>query len=151
MSLAPPASVSLAIQVHVGAATLAVVLSAVQFLRPRGDAPHRALGWLWAGAMGTAAGSSFFVHEIRSVIGLLSPIHLLSIYPLVALPRAVWFARQRLVRKHRRAMLRLFWLGLVVPGALTLVPGRIMNKVIFAGSSGSSQVVVTSENETLRR
>jgi uncharacterized membrane protein len=145
MSIAPLASASLAVQVHAAAATAALVLSAVQLLRRRGDAPHRALGWLWVAAMATAALSSFFVHEIRTVYGLFSPIHLLSIFTLAALPRAVWYARQHLVRKHRRMMLRLFWLGLVLPGALTLVPGRIMHKVVFAGWTDSSAPLASGE------
>jgi uncharacterized membrane protein len=149
MSIAPLASASLAVQVHAGAAVIALVLSAVQLLRSRGDRPHRALGWMWVVAMAAAALSSFFVHEIRSVLGLFSPIHLLSIFTLVALPRAVWYARQHLVRKHRRIMLGLFWFGLVLPGALTLVPGRIMHKVVFAGSSGASAPLAQAENLSL--
>lgn len=47
------------------------------------------------------------------------------------LPLAVWYARQRNMRRHRIVVLSLFWLGLVIPGALTLVPGRIMHAVVF--------------------
>lgn len=139
-SLAPLAAASPAIQVHAAAATLALVLSAVQLLRPRGDPPHRVLGWIWVVAMATAALSSFFVHEIRTIYGLFSPIHLLSLFTLSALPRAVWYARRGRVKNHRRVMLALFWFGLVLPAALTLAPGRIMHKVVFAGWTGLGEV-----------
>jgi uncharacterized membrane protein len=144
-SLAPLAAASPAIQLHAAAAAVALVLSAVQLLRPRGDSPHRALGWIWVVAMATAALSSFFVHEIRTVYGLFSPIHLLSLFTLLALPRAVWYARQGRVKNHRRVMLALFWFGLVLPAALTLAPERIMHKVVFAGWSGADEASRSAE------
>ena len=131
MTLAPLLAASPAVQVHAAAASLALALGAVQLLRSRGGGSHRVLGRVWVGAMAVAALSSFFVHEIRLVLALFSPIHLLSILKLIGLPRAVWYARQRLVRKHRRLMMILFWFGLVLPGALTLLPGRIMHVAVF--------------------
>lgn len=130
MSLAPLASASLAIQIHTAAALIALVLGGAQLLRRRRDQRHRALGWIFAVAMITAALSSFFIHQIRSV-GPFSPIHLLSILALVSLPLAVWYARRRNLRRHRLAMLSLFWFGLVLPGALTLLPGRILHAAVF--------------------
>ena len=75
--------------------------------------------------MTATALSSFFIHHIRMAFGLFSPIHLLSILTLVAVPLAIWYARQRNMRAHRLVVLGLFWTGLVLPGALTLLPGRI--------------------------
>jgi uncharacterized membrane protein len=131
MSLAPLLAASPAVQVHAAAASLALVLGSVQLVRKQRDRLHRAIGWGWMAAMASAALSSFLVHEIRTVLGLFSPIHLLSILTLAGLPRAVWYARQHLVRKHRRMVLILYWFGLVLPGALTLLPGRIMSKAVF--------------------
>ena len=80
--------------------------------------------------MFVVAVSSFFIHEIR-LWGPFSPIHLLSVFTLIMLPLAVLRARRHDVAKHRRAMTGLFIGALVVAGAFTLLPGRIMHAVVF--------------------
>jgi uncharacterized membrane protein len=60
-----------------------------------------------------------------------SPIHLLSLLVLVTLPLAVWHAHRHDVRRHRNAMTGLFIGALVIAGAFTLLPGRIMHAVVF--------------------
>jgi uncharacterized membrane protein len=64
-------------------------------------------------------------------MGPWSPIHLLAIFTSVMLPIAVLRARRHNIRQHRIAMLSLFFGALVVAGAFTLVPGRIMHAVMF--------------------
>lgn len=120
-----------AVQFHVAATAIALGAGAVQLSRKRRGGLHRTLGWTFVVAMAAAALSSFFIHNSRGLFGLFSPIHLLSILSLVMLPLAVWYARRRNMRRHRIVVLSLFWLGLVIPGALTLVPGRIMHAVVF--------------------
>ncbi len=131
MFLAPLTSASLAVQFHVAATLIALVAGAVQLMRKRRGRLHRTLGWTFLMAMAAAALSSFLIHNSRGLFGLFSPIHLLSILSLVMLPLAVWYARRRNMRAHRIVVLSLFWLGLVIPGALTLVPGRIIHAVVF--------------------
>ncbi len=80
--------------------------------------------------MAAVAVSSFWIHQIR-LVGLWSPIHLLSIFTLVVLPLAVWRAHQHRVADHRRIMISLFAGALVLAGLFTLVPGRIMHTVVF--------------------
>ena len=81
-------------------------------------------------SMLVVAVSSFLIHQLR-VWGPFSPIHLLSIFTLVTLPIAVMHARRGRVAKHQWAMLSLFVGGLVIAGAFTFVPGRIMHAVVF--------------------
>ena len=76
--------------------------------------------------------SAVWIHEIR-LWGPWSPIHLLAIYTLAMLPLGVYFARGHNVRGHQRTMLGLFLGALIIAGAFTLVPGRIMHKVVFCG------------------
>ncbi len=78
----------------------------------------------------TVAMSSLFIHTIR-LWGPWSPIHLLSLLVLATLPLALWHARCHDVRRHRQAMPMLFTGALVIAGAFTLLPGRIMNAVVF--------------------
>jgi len=130
MSLAPLLNAEPVIQVHAFAAMAAFALGIVQLAAPKGTLPHRTIGWIWVILLALIALSSFFIHEIK-LIGPFSPIHLLSIFTLVMLPLAVLRARRHEVQKHRRAMIGIFIGALVVAGAFTFAPGRIMHAVVL--------------------
>ena len=132
MSLAPLLAASPRIQLHAFAALTAFVLGVVQLAAPKGTLPHRTLGWIWAAIMATVAVSSFWIHSSRAFGGF-SPIHLLSIFTLTTLPLGLWYAHRHQVRGHRITMVFLFVGALVIAGAFTLYPGRIMNHVVFGG------------------
>jgi uncharacterized membrane protein len=106
----------------------AFVLGAVQLAAPKGTLPHRTIGWAWVGLMAIVAASSFWIHDLR-LWGPWSPIHLRSIFTLVALPLAVLHARRHRVDSHRNAMIMIFVGALVIAGFFTFVPGRIMHAV----------------------
>lgn len=74
--------------------------------------------------------SSFGIHEVR-LIGPFSPIHLLSVFTLVMLVRAIQQARAGQIRAHARSMRLTFYLALVGAGLFTLLPGRVMHEVVF--------------------
>jgi uncharacterized membrane protein len=130
MSLAPLLAASPVVQVHAFAALAAFALGLVQFAAPKGTLPHRSLGWLWVALMAVVAVSGFWIHGLR-MWGPFSPIHLLSVLVLVMLPIAVLHARRHRVRHHSRTMFWLFAGALMIAGAFTLLPGRIMHAVLF--------------------
>jgi uncharacterized membrane protein len=131
MSLAPLLdAANWTIPVHAFAAMAAFVLGVVQFAAPKGTLPHRTLGWIWVGLMLSVAVSSFWIHQIR-LVGLWSPIHLLSISTLVTVPLGVWRAHRHQVADHRLIMTLVFSGALVIAGLFTLLPGRIMHAVVF--------------------
>jgi len=130
MSLAPLLNAAPAIQLHAAAAIGAFVLGIVQLAAPKGTIPHRAIGWTWVALMLVVSISAFFIHEIR-LWGPWSPIHLLAIFTLITLPLAVLHARRHAVKRHRNAMISLFVGALLVAGAFTFLPGRIMHAVAF--------------------
>jgi uncharacterized membrane protein len=132
MSLAPLLEAEPVIQMHAFAAMGAFALGLVQLAAPKGTLPHRTIGWIWVTLMAVIALSSFFIHQIR-LVGPFSPIHLLSIFTLVMLPFAVLHARHHAVKKHRGAMIGIFVGGLVIAGAFTFLPGRVMHAVAFGG------------------
>jgi uncharacterized membrane protein len=132
MSLAPLLDAAPAIQLHAFSAITAFVLGLVQLSAPKGTLPHRTIGWIWVVLMLTVAVSSFWIHQLR-LLGPWSPIHLLSIFTLGALPFAVLAAHRHAVDQHRRAMISIFLGALVVAGLFTLAPGRIINAVVFGG------------------
>ena len=130
MTLTPLFQASLSIQLHVFAAMGAFALGTVQIVAPKGTPPHRIIGSIWIVLMAVVCVTAFFIHQLR-IWGPWSPIHLLAVFTLVMLPIAVWRAHRHDVKRHRRAMLALFFGALVIAGVFTLLPGRIMHAVVF--------------------
>jgi uncharacterized membrane protein len=130
MTLAPLLNANPAIQFHAFAAMAAFALGLVQLAAPKGTIPHRAIGWAWVALMAVVAVTAFFIHEIR-LWGPWSPIHLLAIYTLAMLPLAVLHARKHRVVNHRNAMISIFVGALIIAGAFTFLPGRVMHAVAF--------------------
>jgi uncharacterized membrane protein len=117
------------LQLHLFAALTALAIGIVLMLRPKGVGLHKALGWTWVLAMAATATSSLFLSSFTG--GRFGFIHLLSGWTIIALPMAVAAIRRRDVAGHRRAMTGLFTGGLLVAGALTFIPGRLMWRVFF--------------------
>jgi uncharacterized membrane protein len=130
MTLTPLLDASPVIQIHAFAAAVAFSLGLVQLVAPKGTIPHRTIGWIWVMLMLAVATASLFIHQIK-LWGPWSPIHLLSIFTLANLPLAVLFARRHRVAAHRTAMISMFLGALVIAGAFTFLPGRIMHAVAF--------------------
>lgn len=137
MSLAPLLEASPVIQIHAFAALAALSIGIVQFAAPKGTLPHRSVGWLWVLLMVVVAGSSFWIHEIRT-FGPFSLIHLLSILTLIVLPNLVMKARSHEVGMHRHLARNLFIGALVIAGLFTLLPGRIMHEVVFGRTTAAA-------------
>lgn len=114
----------LAVQLHLTAVLIALLIGIVLLIGVKGGLLHRTLGWTWVMAMMTGAVSSLFIRMINH--GAFSLIHLLSGWTIIALPMAVAFARRHKVRMHARMMTGLFTGGLILAGALAFVPGRLM-------------------------
>lgn len=121
------------VQVHAASAAVALAFGGIQLLRARRDVVHRRIGWAWFVAMGLAVATSFFIRSLakNGPVAGFSPIHLLSVLSLVSMLAAILYARRGDVRRHRLVMILLFWLGLVLPGLFTLLPGRVMHQVVF--------------------
>ena len=117
------------IQVHVLAAVAAVALGSVLMLARKGVRLHRLFGWGWVVLMALVAGSSLFIVGLNGRHW--SPIHALSAITLMGLPLAVLAARRHDVKRHRRGMMRLFFIGPVVAGLFAFVPGRLMWNLLF--------------------
>lgn len=128
-NLAALAVASLPVKLHLAAAAVAFGIGVVLLIGVKGTTLHRALGWSWVIAMGTTAVSSLFIRVVNN--GAFSLIHLLSGWVIIALPMAVWAARRHKVDFHRKMMTGLFTGGLLIAGALTLLPGRLMWTLFF--------------------
>jgi uncharacterized membrane protein len=118
------------IQIHLFAAVSAFLVGAALMLGVKGDLLHRTMGWGWVVLMATTAVSSLFITGVNG--DTWSFIHFLSGWVIIALPMAVAAARRHDVKAHRKAMMSMFLGGLVVAGAFTFIPGRLMWNVFFA-------------------
>ncbi len=114
---------------HAIAAFAAVALGGMQFALPKGTLVHRMVGYAWIALMLFVAISGFFIHSLR-IWGPFSPIHLLSILTIFTLGTALYYARAGKIKSHKRAMVMLFAQALIVTGAFTFLPGRIMFEVV---------------------
>lgn len=117
------------IAVHVATAMLAVLLGAFVLARQKGTPVHRGMGRVWACAMALTALTSLFmpgtVWAVDTPIGRYGAIHLLSLLTLVTLVRAIQAVRTGQVVAHRASMISLY-VSLLIAGAFTLMPTRIL-------------------------
>ena len=113
---------------HALLALSAFVLGTAQFALPKGTLRHRVMGYGWVTLMAAVALGSFGIRTLRH--GQFSFVHAISIGTLIGLPVAVLRARRHDVPRHAWTMVGLFVGALVIAGAFTLVPGRIMHGVV---------------------
>ena len=128
-NLALWARVPMTVHLHVYAALAALLIGTIILFRPKGRGLHKILGWSWVAAMGTTAISSLFITGLNG--GDWSLIHLLSGWTIIALPMAIFAIRNRKVETHRRAMTGMFVGGLIIAGAFSFIPGRLMFETFF--------------------
>ena len=116
--------------IHIGGATSSLVLGGIVLFGPKGTPGHKMMGRIWALAMITTAFSSFFMKSFAPMLGQFGPIHILSVWTLYSLPRAIWYIRQGDVEGHLKTMRGLYF-GLCLAGLMTFIPGRTFYALIF--------------------
>lgn len=124
-----------AIQIHVTSAVFALLLGATLLIGRKGTGPHRLLGRIWIVMMVITALSSFFIQSLSLYFGF-SPIHILSVFTLIGSWQAVAAARAGRIAEHRRHVGNLYSFALLTAGAFTLLPGRLMHKLLFGEGQG---------------
>ena len=117
-----------AIVIHAAVALAALVLGALVFMRRKGTGSHRLLGRAWVALMLVTAISSFWIKSD----GRFSWIHGLSVLVIFGLGGAVYFAISGNIARHRRIMKGLFTGGLVIAGAFTLLPQRLLGRMLWS-------------------
>lgn len=116
------------ILLHLGAAVAAIGVGALAFAARKGSFAHRVAGRSWVALMLVAALSSFWI-QTR---GHFSPVHLLSVAVPLLLAAGVYFAATGRVLRHRRMMLGIYVLGLGVAGVFTLLPDRLLGRLLWS-------------------
>ena len=120
---------------HIIAACLSLLIGPFALFRRSRDIWHKVFGYLWVTAMVVTALTSFWINGLR-VVGPFSPIHLLSLFVLWSLAEAIWQARRGQIAKHRASMQGLYVYAICITGLFTLLPGRLMNFLVFGGAGG---------------
>lgn len=134
MSLQPLLDASLEIRLHTITAIVAFAIGIVQLIRRKGTRGHRRLGRIWVALMAITARISLFLNT-NCDFGPFGPIHLLTVLTLVLLPVGVMAARRGAIRIHAGIMLFLFSGAMLIAGAFTFLPGRIMHDIAFGTTS----------------
>ena len=124
------------IKLHLVCALLAFILGAYQLVAKKGTGLHRYIGYIWSILMITIAVSSFWIKEImpNSIFWGYSPIHLLSLAVLFQIPLAIYFARIRKIQIHKKIMFYNYLGGIIIAGAFTFLPPRMLYQVFFGNS-----------------
>jgi len=119
------------IQLHAFAAIGALGLGIVQFVAPKGTIPHRMLGYIWVALMAVTAVAAIFIRQLNE--GQFSWIHIFVPITLFGIVELSIRARRGLTGKHCASAIGLFFGALIIPGAFTFAPGRLMWDVFIGG------------------
>lgn len=143
MSLSPLLEASPIIQAHVAAALPAAIFGPVAMFRRRKDRWHKLSGYVGLCALALLAATGLFIpsHGLR-LVGMFGPIHVLSVLTLFAIGHALHAARAGRIEAHKLAMRQVWFGALGFAGIFTLVPGRIMNRVLFGADGGSGWTAI---------
>lgn len=134
MTLEPLLSASLAIQIHVATVVPAFLIGTwLIFFSTKGAPGHRALGKVFIVLMIVTAISAIF---IRAVVGPtymgFGLIHLFIILTFFGIYNAIRGLQTGNIRRHKSAMLGVYGGAILIAGAFTFVPGRIMYEIFFS-------------------
>ena len=116
---------------HLATIIVALGLTPVMLLRPRGDKRHRMLGWTWASSMALTAALSLGIRLLNH--GGFSLIHVLSVFTLIQVPVIVISARNHDIKRHRRSVRGMVTGALLIAGFFTFPFGRLMGTWLFGG------------------
>lgn len=124
------AAETMAVKLHLLTVLPAFVLGTwLIFASRKGSPPHRALGALYLVLMSATAVLTLGIRSIDPP-GL-SVIHLFVPLTLGSVIYALWAVRRGDIGGHRHAMLGLYIGGLLIAGAFTFSPGRLMYRLFF--------------------
>jgi uncharacterized membrane protein len=109
--------------------------------RRRRDRLHKITGYLWVLAIAVTALSSFGIWSF-ALIGPFSPIHLLAVLALWSLWQGMRQILAGRVAAHAQTMHSLYWRGLIIAGLFNFMPGRVVNRLLFAQDVWQGWIVI---------
>ena len=130
MNIDPVLQAPLAIKVHLATVLPAFAIGTWQiFFSKKGSRFHRSLGFVYLSLMTVTAVAAFFIRSVGN--GSLSLIHLFIPLTFFGVFSALWNVRRGDIVGHKRAMLGLYFGGILIAGTLAFMPGRVMHQLVF--------------------
>ena len=120
--------------IHLGTVLPAFLIGAFLLLSPRkGTALHKLFGKSYMVLMLTTAFITLFMPTAfgLSILGHIGFIHLLIFVVFYSVPAAYIAARKGDIEKHKSLMQGLYVGGVLLAGAIALMPGRMLHTWIF--------------------
>lgn len=112
----------LLVALHLATVFPAMLLGVFLLVRKKkGDARHKVLGRVWAALMVSTSILSLFMRDH----GHFTWLHGLSVLTILAVSRAIYFARKKDIQGHRRNIL-LAVIGTIVAFVFVFSPNRIL-------------------------
>ncbi len=120
--------------VHLATVLPAFFIGTYLLLNQKGSSKHKFLGKLYMLLMLlTATVTLFMSAEVGpKVLDHFGFIHLFALLVFYSVPAAYIAIRKGDIKKHRMNMLGLYFGGLVIAGAFTFVPGRLLHSWFIA-------------------
>ena len=120
----------MAVKFHLFTVLPAFILGTWLLLASRkGSRSHRIVGAIYLLLMSITAVATLSVRSINPPH--LSIVHLFVPLTLVSVISAFWAIRRGNIRLHRNAMIGLYIGGLLIAGAFTFSPGRLLYRMTF--------------------
>jgi len=118
---------------HLGSLVPAFVIGTYLLLNRKGTPVHRFLGKIYMGLMLFTAFVTLFMEAVvgPKFLNHFGFIHLLSLFVLYTVPTSYRAIRVGNIKLHKRKMVGLYVGALLVAGAFTLSPGRLIHSWLF--------------------
>ena len=118
---------------HLGSLVPAFVIGTYLLLNRKGTPVHRFLGKIYMGLMLFTAFVTLFMEAVvgPKFLNHFCFIHLLSLLVLYTVPTSYRAIRVGNIKLHKRKMVGLYVGALLVAGAFTLSPGRLIHSWLF--------------------
>lgn len=118
---------------HLATVLPSFVIGTYMMVSRKGSPTHRLLGKIYMALMMTTAVIALFITaEVGpQLFGHFGFIHLFSVLVLFAVPKAYFAAKRHDRRAHAISMINVYVGGLLIAGAFTLMPGRLMHTWLF--------------------
>ncbi|MBC6438197.1 MAG: DUF2306 domain-containing protein [Rhodobacteraceae bacterium] len=142
MTLSPILEAPFIVQFHVLVALPALLIGPFALFRPRRDKLHWQLGSVWLICITALAVSGLMIESEIPILWHFGPIHLLSIFALRGVVEGLWRIRRGQITKHRQAMRELWFGAMGSAGLFTLLPGRMMNEMVFGAPSDTGWLII---------
>lgn len=119
--------------IHLATVLLAFFLGAYLLLNKKGTASHRRIGKYYMVLMMLTAIIALFMQAQvgTQLLGHFGYIHLFCVLVLYSVPTAYVAARNGDLAKHKANMVGVYVGGILIAGAFTLMPGRLLHKWLF--------------------